>query len=146
MIRGLVHAPLAAYVSEAHGLDAVVHRHLSPAGITGLLDEGRSVMASAHYGIRHPELPAPGRGGHLVLLTSRTADGTGVHFHNRRGRRRPRVRPSCRCLCSNGSSRAVGCPCPASRARLGARPGLDARGHTSVPYRPAIACARTGNG
>ncbi|MFD4034651.1 peptidase [Streptomyces sp. NPDC058637] len=85
VIRGLVYAPFAAYVSEAHGLDAVVHRHLSPAGITGLLDEGRSVMASVHYGIRHPELPAPGRGGHLVLLTSRTADGTGVHFHNPSG-------------------------------------------------------------
>ncbi|MFD4693157.1 peptidase [Streptomyces sp. NPDC058463] len=85
VIRGLVYAPFAAYVTEAHGLDATVHRHLSPAGILGLLDDGRSVMASVHYGIRHPELPAPGRGGHLVLLTSRTADGSGVHFHNPSG-------------------------------------------------------------
>lgn len=85
VIKGLVYAPFARYVSEVHGLDAVVHRHLSTDGILGLLDEGRAVMASVHYGIRHPERPAPGRGGHLVLLTSRTADGTGVHFHNPSG-------------------------------------------------------------
>ncbi|MDX3058401.1 peptidase [Streptomyces sp. NE06-03E] len=85
VIKGLVYAPFARYASEVHGLDAVVHRHLSPAGILDLLDEGRQVMASVHYGIRHPERPAPGRGGHLVLLTSRTADGAGVHFHNPSG-------------------------------------------------------------
>ncbi|MFD6277505.1 peptidase [Streptomyces sp. NPDC060209] len=85
VIKGLVYAPFARYVSEVHGLDAVVHRHLSPAGILDLLDEGRRVMASVHFGIRHPEQPAPGRGGHLVLLTSRTADGAGVHFHNPSG-------------------------------------------------------------
>jgi hypothetical protein len=84
-IRGLVYAPFARYVSEVHGLDAVVHRHLSPAGMLDLLDEGRSVMASVHFGIRHPERPAPGRGGHLVLVTSRTADRAGVHFHNPSG-------------------------------------------------------------
>ena len=84
-IRGLVYAPFAAYVREKHGLEATVHRHLAPAEILDLLDEGRSVMASVHYAIRHPQRPAPGRGGHLVLLTSRTADGTGVHFHNPSG-------------------------------------------------------------
>lgn len=84
-IRGLVHAPFARYAREAHGLDAVVHRELSPSALLGLLDAGRSVMASVHYGIRRPERPAPGRGGHLVLVTSRTADGEGVHFHNPSG-------------------------------------------------------------
>lgn len=84
-IRGLVYAPFVAYVRERHGLDATVHRHLAPEEIPALLDEGRSVMASVHYAIRHPRRPAPGRGGHLVLLTSRTADGTGVHFHNPSG-------------------------------------------------------------
>lgn len=84
-IRGLVYAPFAAYVREKHGLDATVHRHLAPAEILDLLDEGRTVMASVHYAIRHPQRPASGRGGHLVLLTSRTADGTGVHFHNPSG-------------------------------------------------------------
>lgn len=85
VIRGLVYAPFARYVSEVHGLDAVVHRHLSPAGILDLLDRGRRVMVSVHHGIRHPGRPAPGRGGHLVLVTSRTADGAGVHFHNPSG-------------------------------------------------------------
>ncbi|WP_329036323.1 C39 family peptidase [Streptomyces sp. NBC_00178] len=85
VIKGLVYAPFARYASEVHGLDAVVHRDLSPAGLLGLLDEGRSVMASVHYGIRHPRTPAPGRGGHLVLVTARAADGDGVHFHNPSG-------------------------------------------------------------
>ncbi|WP_406098046.1 peptidase [Streptomyces sp. NBC_01013] len=84
-IRGLVYAPFASYVREKHGLDAAVHRRLAPEEILDLLDEGRSVMASVHYAIRHPQRPAPGRGGHLVLLTSRTSDGTGVHFHNPSG-------------------------------------------------------------
>ncbi|MEU9622717.1 peptidase [Streptomyces sp. NPDC048155] len=85
VIRGLIYAPFAEYVREVHGLDATVHRHLSPQEILDLLDGGRTVMASVHYGIRHPRRPAPGRGGHLVLLTSRAADGAGVHFHNPSG-------------------------------------------------------------
>ncbi|WP_406380817.1 peptidase [Streptomyces sp. NBC_01618] len=85
VIRGLIYAPFAQYVREVHGLDATVHRHLSVREILDLLDCARTVMASVHYGIRHPERPAPGRGGHLVLLTSRTADGAGVHFHNPSG-------------------------------------------------------------
>ncbi|MFJ3702237.1 MULTISPECIES: peptidase [Streptomyces] len=98
VIKGLVYAPFARYASEVHGLDAVVHRELSPAGILELLDEGRRVMASVHFGIRHPQQPAPGRGGHLVLLTSRTADGGGVHFHNPSG--------------TSAATRAAGLPLP----------------------------------
>ncbi|WP_031081870.1 peptidase [Streptomyces sp. NRRL WC-3549] len=85
VIRGLVYAPFVRYVGEVHRLDAVVHRELSCADLLGLLDTGRRVMTSVHYGIRHPDRPAPGRGGHLVLVTSRTADGQGVHFHNPSG-------------------------------------------------------------
>ncbi|MFF1923990.1 peptidase [Streptomyces sp. NPDC058221] len=84
-IRGLIYDPFARYVRERHGLDATVHRHLTPQEILDLLAAGRSVMASVHYAIRHPGRPAPGRGGHLVLLTSRTPDGAGVHFHNPSG-------------------------------------------------------------
>nr|WP_202468059.1 C39 family peptidase [Streptomyces sp. SID8378] len=84
-IRGLVYAPFAEYVSEVYGREATVHRHLDVAELPGLLDAGRTVLASVHYGIRHPERPAPGRGGHLVLVTARTADGAGVHFHNPSG-------------------------------------------------------------
>ncbi|WP_274557108.1 peptidase [Streptomyces spiramyceticus] len=84
-IQGLVYAPLAQYAEEAHALPATVHRHLTPPEILELLDAGRTVMASVHYEIRNPDREAPGRGGHLVLITSRTPDGNGVHFHNPSG-------------------------------------------------------------
>ncbi|MET8376277.1 peptidase [Streptomyces microflavus] len=84
-IRGLVYAPFAEYVGEVYGREATVHRHLEVDAIPALLDAGRTVLASVHYGIRHPERPAPGRGGHLVLVTARTADGSGLHFHNPSG-------------------------------------------------------------
>ncbi|MGW7198963.1 peptidase [Streptomyces chryseus] len=82
-IRGLIYAPMAAYAEEAHALRATVHRHLTAPEILGLLDRGRSVMASVHYEIRNPDREAPGRGGHLVLITARTPDG--VHLHNPSG-------------------------------------------------------------
>ncbi|MHB9757996.1 cysteine peptidase family C39 domain-containing protein [Streptomyces sp. BYX5S] len=84
-IHGMVYAPAAEYVREAHGLDAAVHRTLDVAAIGELLDAGRLVIASVHFAIRRPEEPSPGRGGHLVLVTSRTADGSGYHFHNPSG-------------------------------------------------------------
>jgi hypothetical protein len=83
VIRGLTYAPLASYAHEVHALPATVHRHLAPEEIPGLLDEGRTVMASVHYEIRNPHRPAPGRGDHLVLLTGHTQSG--VHFHNPSG-------------------------------------------------------------
>ncbi|MGA4838810.1 C39 family peptidase [Streptomyces sp. G45] len=83
-IHGLVYAPFAQYVREAHGREATVHRHLDLDEIGGLLDDGRTVIASVHFEIRRPKRPAPGRGGHLVLVTARTADG-GLHFHNPSG-------------------------------------------------------------
>ncbi|WP_317987145.1 peptidase [Streptomyces kanamyceticus] len=83
-IKGLIYAPFAEYAREAHGVDATVHRHLSVEEIITLLDEGRQVIASVHYEIRRPHRPAPGRGGHLVLLTRRTAEGL-LHFHNPSG-------------------------------------------------------------
>ncbi|MGW0535075.1 peptidase [Streptomyces sp. NPDC003032] len=84
VIRGMIYAPFAAYAREAHGVDAAVHRHLSVEEIGTLLDEGRQVIASVHFEIRRPHRPAPGRGGHLVLLTGRTADGR-LHLHNPSG-------------------------------------------------------------
>ncbi|MBO1331299.1 peptidase [Streptomyces sp. VRA16 Mangrove soil] len=84
-IRGMVYAPAVEYVREVHGVDASVHRELTVAGIGELLDAGRLVIASVHYAIRRPHDPAPGRGGHLVLVTGRTADGAGLHFHNPSG-------------------------------------------------------------
>jgi len=83
-IHGLIYAPFAEYVRDVHGVNATVHRHLTVEEIVGLLDEGRSVMVSVHYEIRRPHRPSPGRGGHLVLVTGRSADG-GLHLHNPSG-------------------------------------------------------------
>lgn len=84
-IHGMVYAPAVEYAREVHGIDAEVHRTLDVSGIGELLDTGRLVIASVHYAIRRPHEPAPGRGGHLVLVTGRTADGSGYHFHNPSG-------------------------------------------------------------
>ncbi|MFH8612131.1 peptidase [Streptomyces sp. NPDC018029] len=84
VIKGMIYAPFAEYARAEFGLDAQVHRRLSVEEIGVLLDEGRQVVASVHYEIRRPHRPSPGRGGHLVLLTRRTADGL-LHFHNPSG-------------------------------------------------------------
>ncbi|MFD4629046.1 peptidase [Streptomyces sp. NPDC058284] len=84
VIKGMIYAPFAEYARAEFGLRAEVHRHLSVAEIGALLDEGRRVVASVHFEIRRPHRPAPGRGGHLVLLTRRTPEGL-LHFHNPSG-------------------------------------------------------------
>ena len=84
-IHGMVYAPAVEYVREMHGVEARVHRELTTDGIGELLDAGRLVVASVHYAIRRPHEPSPGRGGHLVLVTARTPDGAGFHFHNPSG-------------------------------------------------------------
>ncbi|MEV7193718.1 peptidase [Streptomyces sp. NPDC093510] len=84
VIKGMIYAPFAEYARDGFGLDAEVHRHLPVEEIGALLDEGRQVIASVHFEIRRPHRPSPGRGGHLVLLTRRTAGGL-LHFHNPSG-------------------------------------------------------------
>ncbi|WP_433358812.1 hypothetical protein [Streptosporangium sp. CA-115845] len=66
-----------------HGLHADVHPHLTAADLPGLLADGNLVIASVHKEIRRPALPAPGRGGHLVLLTGH--DHGLIHLHNPSG-------------------------------------------------------------
>jgi hypothetical protein len=68
-IKGLYYAPFADYVRAEHGLDATVYPHLALDEMPELLAAGRLVMVSVHKEIRRPHLPAPGRGGHLVLVT-----------------------------------------------------------------------------
>ncbi|MFD3555861.1 C39 family peptidase [Streptomyces goshikiensis] len=82
-IHGLVYAPFAAYARAAHGLTAEVHGRLPADRLAELLDAGHVVTASVHKEIRHPDRPAPGRGGHLVLVTGHK-DGT-VRFRNPSG-------------------------------------------------------------
>lgn len=68
-IRGLIYAPFAEYARAEHGLTAEVHGHLQAEELVALLDTGRIVMASVNKEIRRPDRPAPGQGGHLVLVT-----------------------------------------------------------------------------
>lgn len=82
-IRGLIYAPFVQYVLDVHPLGAEVHPTLTVPGLLTLLDGGRLVMASVHKEIRRPENPAPGKGGHLVLITGR--QGHTVHFRNPSG-------------------------------------------------------------
>jgi hypothetical protein len=82
-IRGLIYAPFVQYVLDVHPLAAEVHPTLTVPGLLALLDDGRLVMASVHKEIRRPEHPAPGKGGHLVLVTGRQGDT--VHFRNPSG-------------------------------------------------------------
>ncbi|MEK0097727.1 peptidase [Streptomyces sp. A475] len=82
-IHGLIYAPFVQYVLDVHPLDAEVHPTLTMPGLLTLLDGGQLVMASVHKEIRRPENPAPGKGGHLVLVTGRQGDT--VHFRNPSG-------------------------------------------------------------
>ncbi|WP_435060121.1 C39 family peptidase [Streptomyces sp. bgisy060] len=82
-IHGLIYAPFAQYVHDVHRLHTEVHPTLTVPDLLALLDAGRLVMASVHKEIRRPENPAPGKGGHLVLVTGRQGDT--LHFRNPSG-------------------------------------------------------------
>ncbi|MEE2040156.1 C39 family peptidase [Nocardiopsis sp. CT-R113] len=84
-VKGLIYAPFVEYVRDTHRLDAHVRTGMDTAALTQELDAGRMVIASVHKEIRRPERPAPGRGGHLVLVIGHH-DGM-VHFRNPSGHR-----------------------------------------------------------
>jgi hypothetical protein len=77
-IRGLIYAGAVAWLA-GQGVAARVALDL-PAHD---LPEGLFI-ASVHPGIRRPEVPPPARGGHLVLVFGRAADGA-LRFHNPSG-------------------------------------------------------------
>ncbi|MBT2539782.1 C39 family peptidase [Streptomyces sp. ISL-44] len=82
-IRGLIYAPFADYVHAELGLVADVHGSLPAGKLIDLLDAGQTVMGSVHKEIRRPDQPAPGRGGHLVLVTGHKNGA--VRFRNPSG-------------------------------------------------------------
>jgi hypothetical protein len=68
-IRGLFYAPFADYIRNEHGLDGEVRAVLSSEDLVRFAAEPDAfVVASVNKEIRRPHLPAPGRGGHLVLV------------------------------------------------------------------------------
>ncbi|MGI5290519.1 hypothetical protein ACQEVF_45345 [Nonomuraea polychroma] len=62
----MFHGPVQ---QELLDLDARVLPHLAVADLPALLADGHLIMASVHKEIRCPHQAAPGRGGHLVVLT-----------------------------------------------------------------------------
>ncbi|MCJ9720307.1 C39 family peptidase [Agrobacterium sp. SHOUNA12C] len=82
-IKGLIYAPFVRMVTERFGLKAEVVTGVEAAAIRALLSRGQFFMASVHHSIRWPEQAPPSKGGHLVLVTS--ASGQGTRFHNPSG-------------------------------------------------------------
>ncbi|MFD8318495.1 C39 family peptidase [Kitasatospora purpeofusca] len=82
-VDGLYYQPFTAYADAHHGLATEIITALTPDRLIAELDQGRLVIASVHKEIRRPDRPAPGRGGHLVLVTGHQT-GT-VAFRNPSG-------------------------------------------------------------
>lgn len=82
-IRGLIYAPFVDYVRAEHGFEAEVQGRLPVEDLLTLVRNGFTVIASVNKQIRRPELPAPGKGGHLVYVTGHR-DGQ-LHFRNPSG-------------------------------------------------------------
>lgn len=82
-IRGLIYAPAAAWLREAHGIDADVSVDVAAGDIPGRVADGGVFIASVHPSIRRPEQDPPSRGGHLVLVFG-AQDGA-LRLHNPSG-------------------------------------------------------------
>jgi hypothetical protein len=86
-IHGLIYAPFTDYIADRHGLAATVLPDLDLDELRALAADGQLVMASVHKEIRRPDQPAPGRGGHLVLITGHDPATDTIHFRNPSGHR-----------------------------------------------------------
>ncbi len=82
-IRGLIYAPAITWLREAHGLASEIILDRAAEDIPPLLADGGLFIASVHPAIRRPAEPAPGTGGHLVLVFG-AASGL-LRLHNPSG-------------------------------------------------------------
>jgi hypothetical protein len=82
-VDGLFYQPFTEYVDKVHRLKAEVITDLTTDRLADELTADRLVITSVHKEIRRPDRPAPGRGGHLVLVTGHRS-GT-VLFNNPSG-------------------------------------------------------------
>ena len=82
-IRGLIYAPAITWLAEAHAMPAEVILDREAKDIPPLLTDGGLFIASVHPGIRRPAEPAPGKGGHLVLVFG--AGEGALRLHNPSG-------------------------------------------------------------
>lgn len=89
-VLGMIYAPFVEYVRDEFGLLGEVRPELDVAGLVAQLRPGsdgvgRMLLASVHREIRRPERPAPGRGGHLVLVTGYDPLADTISFANPSG-------------------------------------------------------------
>ncbi|MFM7415013.1 MAG: hypothetical protein ACKO51_04390, partial [Alphaproteobacteria bacterium] len=82
-IRGLIYAPAIIWLAEAHAIPAEIILDRAAEDIPPLLVDGGLFIASVHPGIRRPAEPAPGKGGHLVLVFG--AEDNALRLHNPSG-------------------------------------------------------------
>ena len=82
-IRGLIYAPAIRWLAEAHGMAAQIVLDRTAQDIPPLLADHGLFIASVHPAIRRPAEPAPGKGGHLVLVFG--VEGGALRLHNPSG-------------------------------------------------------------
>jgi hypothetical protein len=82
-IRGLIYAPAITWLAETHAMPAEIILDRAAEDIPPLLANGGLFIASVHPAIRRPTEPAPGKGGHLVLVFG--AEGDALRLHNPSG-------------------------------------------------------------
>ena len=82
-IRGLIYAPAITWLAEAHAIPAEIILDREAQDIPPLLANGGLFIASVHPAIRRPAEPAPGKGGHLVLVFG--TDQGALRLHNPSG-------------------------------------------------------------
>lgn len=82
-VDGLTYRPFAAWLADDFGLQVEIFGNHTVHEIAARLDDTTLAIASVSAEIRRPDAPNPQRGGHLVLLHGREAQG--VWFHNPSG-------------------------------------------------------------
>ena len=82
-IRGLIYAPAITWLAEAHAMPAEIILDRAAEDIPPLLVDGGLFIASVHPAMRRPADPAPGKGGHLVLVFG--AGQGALRLHNPSG-------------------------------------------------------------
>ena len=82
-IRGLIYAPAILWLAEAYAMQAEIILDRAAEDIPPLLANGGLFIASVHPAMRRPAEPAPGKGGHLVLVFG--AEHGALRLHNPSG-------------------------------------------------------------
>ncbi|UAJ77973.1 hypothetical protein IT072_11785 [Leifsonia sp. ZF2019] len=83
-VDGLYYRPFLAWIARDFGIDGDVFEHARVADWAPGIGDGAVVLASVSPEIRWPDRPNHRRGGHLVLVHARDADGRLI-FHNPSG-------------------------------------------------------------